>query len=430
MRAPALLTIVVCAAACGATGTRAPGGAAVAAPAGCRAIAPADGLAALARVPGARLCLAPGRYPGPVAIAPGTIVWGPRGATIERPGGGTVVEVGARATLLGATVSGRGGVFDRADAAVKITGDGARVEGVAVVDAVFGITAERVAHATITGDVVDGSHDAAIGLRGDPIRLWETQDSTITGNTVRGGRDVVVWYSSGNHIEDNRIEDARYGTHLMYSHHNHVARNVYRRDVVGVFVMYSHDVELADNVVADAGGAAGMGVGLKDSGNLVVRGNAFVHDHTGLYLDQTPLQQGDTLEVDDNLFGRCDTAVLFHSSGHRDALRDNDFVDDGATVQVDGGGDASDVAWSGNYFDDYAGYDLDGDGTGDVPYELRSFAEDLTDRTPSLAFFHGTLALDVADAVTRLVPVYERRTLLVDPAPRMRAHAWEDLHAD
>jgi nitrous oxidase accessory protein len=426
MRASLLLSI----AACGASGVRAPDRAPVARPAGCRAVDARDDVAALAAAPGARLCLAPGRYAGPIAIARDAIVWGPRDATIERPGGGTVVEVGADATLLGTTVSGRGGVFDHADAAVKITGDGARVEGVSIVDAVFGITAERVARATITGNVVDGGTDGAIGLRGDPIRLWETQGSTITGNTVHGGRDVVVWYSSGNRIEDNRIEDARYGTHLMYSHHNRVARNVYASDVVGVFVMYSHDVLLADNVVRDAGGAAGMGIGLKDSGDVSVHGDAFVHDHTGLYLDQTPLQKGDTLDARGNLFGRCDVAVLFHSSGHRDTLDDNDFLDDAATVQVDGGGDASDVAWSGNYFDDYTGYDLDGDGTGDVPYELRSLAVDLTDRTPALAFFRDTPALGVADAITRLVPIDLRRTLLVDPAPRMRAHSWEDLRAD
>ena len=45
---------------------------------------------------------------------------------------------------------------------------------------------------------------------------------------------------------------------------------------------------------------------------------------------------------------------------------------------IEGGGDAADVAWSGNYFDDYAGYDLDRDGIGDVAYELRSFEDDLT----------------------------------------------------
>jgi nitrous oxidase accessory protein len=88
------------------------------------------------------------------------------------------------------------------------------------------------------------------------------------------------------------------------------------------------------------------------------------------------------------------------------------------------------VTWQGNYFDDYAGYDLDGDGRGDIAFELRSFEDDLTDRIPALAFFRDTPALVAADAVTRLVPMYPGRTLLTDPAPRLGPHAWEAPRAD
>ena len=216
----------------------------------------------------------------------------------------------------------------------------------------------------------------------------------------------------------------------MYSHHNQIVGNRFDGDVVGVFVMYSHDVVLDGNTIFEAGGAAGMGIGLKDSGNIAVTRNALVHDHTGLYLDQTPLQKDHTLVVEGNLFGRCDTAVVFHASGHRDAFSGNDFIGDAAAVRVDGGGDAVDVAWAGNYFDDYTGYDLDDDDRGDVPYQLRSFELDLTDKTPTLAFFRGTSALAAADAITRLVPIYAARTVLSDPSPRMAPHAWEDLRAD
>jgi nitrous oxidase accessory protein len=285
---------------------------------------------------------------------------------------------------------------------------------------VFGVLAERVAHATIRGNRIDGGHDPAIGLRGDPIRLWEVDDSVVEANLVDGGRDVVVWYSSRNRIANNRIAGARYGTHLMYSHGNRVVANRYDGDVVGVFVMYSHDVALDRNVVIGAGGSAGMGIGLKDSGNVAVTGNALVHDHTGLYLDQAPLQLAHTLTVEHNRFAGCDAAIRFHASGHRSAIRDNDFLDDSSPVVIEGGGDGADVVWRGNYFDGYAGYDLDGDGVGDVAYQLRSFEDDLTGRQPALAFFRGTPALGAADAVTRLVPMYERRTLLTDPAPRMR----------
>ncbi len=432
MRTAALLAIAL--AACAAPVRPAARAADVAAPPGCRQLTATDDVRAAAAVPGAVLCLAPGAYRGPIVLAAGATLWGPRDARIARPEGGNVVEVGAGAALLGVTVSGIGGVFDRQDAAIRVAGDDARVEGTTVVDAVFGILAERVKRATIVGNEVRGDLAAAISLRGDTIRLWETDDSTIARNVVVGGRDVVVWYSSGNQVVDNRISGGRYGAHLMYSHHNLIARNRFVADVVGVFVMYSHDIDLDGNIVIDAGGSAGMGIGLKDSGNVRVANNALVRDHTGLYLDQTPLQRGHTLTVTGNLFGRCDTAIMFHAAAHDGTFRDNDFLDDTAAVRVDGGSDASAETWVDNYWDDYTGYDLDGDDRGDLAYALRSFEADLVDRTPALAFFHGTPALGMADVVTRLVPMAPPRTLLVDPTPRMSARPWavneEDLRAD
>lgn len=422
--------IAVLVVACGPASPPPPHEIAVPAPPGCQPVAPGTSARDLARNPGARLCLTPGRHQGPVVIGPGSVVWGPRDAVIDRREGGTVVELGTGATLLGVTVDGRGGVFDREDAAVRIVGDDTRVEGVTITNAVFGVLAERVARVTIRDNHVQGDRIGPMGIRGDTVRLWETSDSAVTGNVVEGGRDVVVWYSSGNRIEDNRISDARYGTHFMYSHRNRAARNHYLRDVVGVFVMYSHDVDLVDNIVRGAGGIAGMAIGLKDSGNVTIAGNALIQDHGGLYVDATPLQRDDTLTVTANLFGRCDAAIVLHGRGHGSRFEANDFIDNGAAVSVEGGGDAGDITWAHNYWSDYAGYDLDRDDTGDVAYELRSFEADLVDQTPALAFFADTPALAAAGIVTRLVPLYTPRMLLVDRAPRMRPRRWEDLRAD
>ena len=292
-----------------------------------------------------------------------------------------------------------------------------------IVHAVFGILADGAHHIVLRGNRIHGSRDPALGMRGDTIRLWETHDSVVTDNVVSDGRDMVVWYSTGNHLERNVVGGGRYGTHLMYSHHNVITDNRYLGDVVGVFLMYSRDVALERNVIAYAHGVVGMGIGLKESGNITIRHNAFVHDISGLYVDATPLTLGDTLVVDDNLFGSCGAAILFHASGHRDTITGQRLHRQRGRVRVEGGGDATDVVWRDNYFDDYAGYDLDGDGHGDVPYELRSLTGDLIDRQPELAFFRGTPALGVAEAVTRLVPMYTPRTLLVDPSPRMAPHS-------
>jgi nitrous oxidase accessory protein len=383
-----------------------------------------------AAAPGDALCLAPGEYPGPLRIGPGVTLWGPPNAVIHSSGEGTTVRLESDGSaLLGVTVDGSGGRYDQLDAAVRVQGQEVRVEGVTIRHAVFGILVEKSRRVLVRGNEVVGDPTEVLGLRGDGIRLWETYDSRIEDNLVNDSRDVVVWYSSGNRIERNRIDRGRYGTHLMYSHRNHLIGNVYVGDVTGVFLMYSREIELRDNVFADAAGAAGFGLGLKESGDVHAVGNRFLKDTVGLYADTSPLYLDDHNTFENNVFRWSDAAVIFHSSEQRNVFRANDFRDNGTPLRVEGGGNALGVTWEGNYFDDYAGYDLNGDGIGDVPFELRSLSSDMVSENPALAFYRGTPALALVEAIGRVVPLLEPRLLLVDRSPRMQPVA-EAVRAD
>jgi nitrous oxidase accessory protein len=353
-------------------------------------------------------------------------LWGPRGAVIHSAGEGTTVSIeAAGAALLGVTVDGSGGRFDLLDAAVRVTADDARVEGVAIRGALFGILVEQAKRVQVRDDDVSGRPEAPLGLRGDAIRLWEVSDSAVEGNRVRDSRDVVVWYSPRNHIARNEVLRGRYGTHLMYSHGNRIEGNRYVENVVGIFAMYSRDLAIEGNLVARSGGAAGVGLGTKESGNLDVRDNWFVANTVGLYLDTSPLYLDETNTFERNVFEFGDTAVVFHGGAARNRFEDNRFRDNGSPVRVEGRGNARDALWRGNEFGDYQGYDLDGDGFGDLPYELRSLSGALTARHPALAFLRGTPAMALVELVGRVVPLFQPETLLVDPAPRMRSDAPE-----
>jgi len=401
-------------------------------PVDCREVRGGELQAALDAAPdGAALCLAPGSFAGPVTLARGLVLWGPREAVIHSSGDGTTVRLeGDGPSLLGVTVDGSGGRFDQLDAAVHVAGTGARVEGVLVRNAVFGILVERAAAALVRGNEVEGAPELPLGLRGDAIRLWEVYDSRVEDNLVRDGRDMVLWYASRNRVSGNRIEGGRYGAHLMYSHATEITRNQFVGNVTGLFVMYSRDAEIRDNVFADSAGAAGIGLGLKESGNLQVSGNRLVHNTIGLYVDTSPLWPDDRNLFAENHFRLNSVAITFLGRSDGNALRGNLFRDNQAQVVVDGRGDARAATWYGNEFDDYAGYDLDGDGTGDLPYELRSLSSDLVADAPALAFFRGTPALALAAAIGRIVPLFEPRLILVDPAPRLARSVFEAPRAD
>jgi nitrous oxidase accessory protein len=326
---------------------------------------------------------------------------------------------GTGAALLGVTVDGSGGVFDQLDSAVKITGRDIRVEGIEITNTVFGITIEKSERAQVIGNHIHGDSETALGLRGDTVRMWETRDSVLENNVIEDGRDVVIWYSRHNRIAGNRIVRGRYGAHFMYSHDNVIEHNELRGGVVGVFSMYSRGLVLSHNVIADAAGAAGMAIGIKESGNLTIEHNVLVHDAVGIYIDSSPLQLGDTLTIRRNILRLNQVGFVFHANAHHTTIEDNDLADNATQVRVDGGGDATDVDWQGNYFDDYTGYDLDGDARGDIPYELRSATAQLVGEHASLALFRGTPALGLVDAASHLDPLFQPQLLLADSSPRM-----------
>ncbi|MBW2212039.1 MAG: nitrous oxide reductase family maturation protein NosD, partial [Deltaproteobacteria bacterium] len=331
--------------------------------------------------------------------------------------------------LLGVTVDGSGGRFDTLDAAVHVVADDVRVQGVRVQNAAFGLLVEKANRATIVDNVIQGPDRGPLGLRGDGIRLWETRDSEIRNNQVIGCRDLVVWYSSRNKLIGNTVVRGRYGTHFMYSHGNEVEGNRYIDNVVGIFIMYSRDITLRDNLFARSSGPGGMGLGIKESGNLTVSGNAFIANTKGVYMDTAPLEPDDFNIFENNAFFHSEIAVLMHSSAKRNAFLGNQFVSNHSQVQVAGGGNALEVDWNGNSFDDYAGYDMDRDGFGDIPYELRRLSSQLESTYPQLQFFRGAITLELLDAISSLFPMVEPETTMIDPRPRMSSVEWKTFDA-
>ncbi len=423
--AAALALLLACAPAPPAPGPAAGASGGSLRPAGCRPVAAGSDLQVLldAAEPGAALCLAPGAFPGPLRVRRRVALFGPREAVIRSGGSGTTITLEARgAALLGLRVEGSGGRFDLLDAAVRITADEVRVEGVAIRGALFGLEARQARGLLLRGNEIEGDPGRPLGLRGDAIRLWEVRESRVEDNRVRDARDVVIWYSPGNRIAGNEISGGRYGTHFMYSHENAAEENRYVGNVVGIYAMYSRGLVIRRNLVARSAGAAGVGLGFKEAGSLAVLGNQLLANTVGVYLDASPLDPRDVNRFEDNAFRLGDAGVVFAGSAGGNRFLGNQFRDNRVQVRVEGRGAAQDAEWRGNAFDDYAGYDLDGDGRGDVPYELRSLAGELAAREPGIAFFRGTAALGLVELVGRLVPLFRPQTLLVDPEPRLRAH--------
>ncbi|HET8679341.1 MAG TPA: NosD domain-containing protein, partial [bacterium] len=262
--------------------------------------------------------------------------------------------------------------------------------------------------------------------RGHAVYLWKAQRARLRGNQITRGKDgLYISFSDGNAVERNTVSGCRYGIHYMYSNHNTFRDNVFRGNAVGGAVMNSTGVTLAGNTFEGSRSReTGVGLIFKDADHLLIRDNRIVRNRVAMEFDNAPASPDGWVRVERNLIAFNEVGVSLMSTAAI-AATENTLVENLRPVQSRGAVRAEANRWSvggrGNYWSDYTGFDLAGDGVGDVPYRRTDLLEDLTARAPALQAFLFTPAHRAIDVATRLVPLIGAAPIVEDRAPLMRA---------
>ena len=384
--------------------------------------------------PGGTVQLGANVYRGGVTIAHSMTLRGVAGSVIDAGGEGNGVEVDAAdVTIDGITIRNTGKSLDRENSGVSVNAPRVTITNNVLEDVLFGVFLRGADDSVVSGNVV-GSKQVDLARRGDGIRLWESHGSIVAGNRVEDSRDVVLWFSDDLTITNNTVADGRYGLHFMYSDAARVEGNALTGNAVGAFLMYSRDLVFIDNVLSDNHGPSGYGLGLKDMDGVTAEGNRFVGNRVGVYLDNSPWSSDVYQHFTHNLFAYNDIGVSFLPSVKRNVFVENAFIDNAEQVGVQGGGTLTGNEWSvdgrGNYWSDFAGYDADGDGIGDIPYRLEELYSRLTDDHPELRFFGETPSAKAVSLAGEMFPVLRPRPKVEDPAPLVRVPSFDPVAAD
>ena len=336
--------------------------------------------------------------------------------------GSVIIVTVPNVTIAGFNISGTGESLNNEDTGILLeNASGSRIQDNVLSDVLFGIYLKNSPDSIVEGNTVTGK-DLMMPERGDGIRLWYSSATSIRNNHLIKTRDLVMWWSGNTLIENNIVEDGRYGLHYMYSDNNIFRNNTFRRNLVGGFLMYSKNIRFENNTfIQNQGIASGYGVGFKDLDSVVAKGNRFIDNRVGIYMDNTPTSYDVWNTIQDNNIDFNDIGISLMPSIERNTITGNNFIDNTEQVEVRGGGTLKGNRWfdngNGNYWSDYQGYDDNKDGIGDYPYVAQSLFEDMMDRDSVLRIFLHSPVTQALDTASKAFPVFRPEPKLTDRYP-------------
>jgi nitrous oxidase accessory protein len=372
---------------------------------------------------GSILKLPTGVYKGSIVISkPLTIIGNGDNVVIDGEGNGTIITIKSSfVTLKNLRITNSGANTHTLDAAILIEkAKQCEVSDCVIDNALFGIDMQMTNNSIIQNNHIT-SKDFDLGLRGDGLRLWYSNDNIIRKNSLVKSRDMVVWYSHGNTIEENFGEHNRYSLHFMYAGHNIVKNNTYQYNSVGIFFMYSKDTVATGNIVKSSLGATGMGIGMKDVSNFTLKDNTVIYCAQGIYIDRSPFEPDTHNWIENNHILYNAEALHFHSLSENNIIKNNTILGNIEDIVNDSRGSKTDEnEIVGNYWDNYAGFDRDNDNIGDTPHKVYQYADQLWAYNPDVKFFYGSPVISLLNFLAKLAPFSEPIFLLKDEKPKIK----------
>lgn len=277
----------------------------------------------------------------------------------------------------------------------------------------FGIHISGSNHCVIKDNIITGNHTTESNS-GNGIHLWKTDSSEIINNTISGHRDGIYFEFVTNTkiIQNKSIGNIRYGLHFMFSNGNVYEKNIFRKNGAGVAVMFTTHIVMRDNIFELNWGGASYGLLLKSITNSIIEHNLFLQNTVGIYMEGS-----DKLLVRNNEFRNNGYALKIMANCIEDTLLANNFISNTFDVSTNGSLNLS--LFEGNYWDKYAGYDLDKNKIGDVPYRPVSLFSMIIEKVPNSVLLLRSMVSEILDQVERVMPDVIPASL-VDNKPVMK----------
>lgn len=262
----------------------------------------------------------------------------------------------------------------------------------------FGVYAQFSTNCSIENNKVQSAGIASTQT-GNAIHCFKCDSMRIIANTVTGHRDGIYFEFVNNSIiwRNTSEENIRYGLHFMTSHNNAYICNIFRSNGAGVAVMYSHGVKMYNNFFEDNRGTASYGLLIKELTDSYINGNLFITNTAGIFMEG-----GTRINMQKNVFRNNGWALRIQASCSDVRVSENNFT--GNTFDVTTNGSLVLNTFNENYWDKYEGYDLNKDGSGDIPYRPVSLYSMVVEQNPPAVILFRSMIVSLLDRSEKIFP--------------------------
>jgi nitrous oxidase accessory protein len=225
-----------------------------------------------------------------------------------------------------------------------------------------------------------GTNPDVTAKKGNGFDLNHSHHNRIVSNRISNMFDGIYAENSNfNHMEQNFVENSRYGYHFMGTSSTKLLGNTGSANVTGTMLMESDGAVVQHNrFVKQRENPNAQGILLFDVTGSRIEGNRIEGNRVGLYMERSKGNRMEGNEFTLNFVGM----QLKQASGN--VVTANHFVSNVIQAQAQ---DSTANTLEGNYWDDMQGIDLDADGRSNIPYELNPFFLALTEAVPPYQIF-------------------------------------------
>lgn len=336
---------------------------------------------------------------------------------------GFMIEIASKGvTVEGFTIRDENPLTDIKSAGIYISkgSDGAVVKNNTIRGVMHGIWSVSAKGIRVENNSIESKKKLDRNYRGNGIYLTDSHEAVISGNRMDNCRDgMYLEVSHDCKVIGNEIKNSRYAIHTMWVDRAVFTGNRAFGNLVGFAIMYSTHSTITDNLAV---GNQTHGLLLNQTTRSRIANNTVIGNTKGVFFYNSIFNNLASNLIMNNSLG-------LHSWGGSEdnTVNGNSFISNEIQVKFVAG---KNQQWDGNYWSDYLGWDMTGDGIGDMPYESNTVVDHILWRYPSAKLLYASPSFQLLWMLEKQFPILKVPRVFDNKPSMLPFHKdWKDLRA-